>query len=76
MKLKTRKYFNMKFLAILAIVVVGASCMLSQIDNSLGADWEAYKIEHNKNYKDLDEKISRYAETNNFRTSEFDFKFF
>ena len=69
MKLKTRKYFNMKFLAILAIVVVGASCMLSQIDNSLGADWEAYKVEHSKNYKDLDEELSRYTEANNFRTS-------
>ena len=51
----------MKFLAILAVVVVGASCMVSLIDNSLGADWEAYKVEHSKNYKDLDEELTRFV---------------
>ena len=51
----------MKFLAILAVFVVGASCMVSLIDNSLSHDWDAFKVEFNKNYANLDEELSRYS---------------
>jgi|LakMenEpi03Aug12_release.lakeMendotaPanAssembly.Ray.scaffolds.fasta_scaffold6161212_1 hypothetical protein len=50
----------MKVLAILALFVVGASCMISLADNSLNADWHAFKAEHSKLYQDLDEELSRY----------------
>ena len=49
----------MKFLAILAVVVVSASCMVTLIDNSLNADWEEYKVQYKKMYKDLDEELTR-----------------
>jgi uncharacterized BrkB/YihY/UPF0761 family membrane protein len=52
----------MKFLAILAVVVVSASCMVSLIDNSLNAEWEAYKVQHTKKYNGLDEELSRFAQ--------------
>jgi hypothetical protein len=53
---------SMKFLPILITVFASASCMVSLIDNSLNADWEAYKVQHKKNYNGLDEELSRLAQ--------------
>ena len=38
----------MKFLVILGVVIFGASCMVSLIDNSLSHEWDAFKLEYNR----------------------------
>lgn len=50
----------MKFLVILVVFVAGASCMFSVIDNSLNADWESFKKQHNKTYIGSEEEFSRF----------------
>ena len=50
----------MKFLVILVVVIFGASCMVSLIDNSLSHEWDAFKLEYNKNYASQDEELSRF----------------
>ncbi len=51
----------MNILSILITILASVSCMVSLIDNSLNADWEAYKVEHKKKYNGLDEELSRSA---------------
>jgi hypothetical protein len=50
----------MKFLVLLAVAIVGVSC-LNIFDVTLNEDWELYKTQHIKEYKNKDEESLRYV---------------